>query len=215
MQFHCGETTVWATLHHSVTPFRPEHPQHTRRLFFPQQDAELSLSPTRSAPSSSLSTDTRTLITICASLRPSLCRKTPTVSSSCSLSGLLFLITSSETQACGQPPSTNLCSHGWSISFNSIYVFLFRQRKRQLVAQVRLSNGLCREQGEDSLDKTQLFKDSDSSRVLISSCYSALLQDTEWVVVKDPIIKLAAIDNGLAFPLKHPDSWRACRRLTD
>ncbi|CAL9700607.1 unnamed protein product [Knipowitschia caucasica] len=30
-----------------------------------------------------------------------------------------------------------------------------------------------------------------------------------WVVVKEPIIKLAAIDNGLAFPLKHPDSWRA------
>uniref|UniRef100_A0A8D0EGU0 Phosphatidylinositol 4-kinase type 2 n=1 Tax=Strix occidentalis caurina TaxID=311401 RepID=A0A8D0EGU0_STROC len=25
----------------------------------------------------------------------------------------------------------------------------------------------------------------------------------------EPIIKLAAIDNGLAFPLKHPDSWRA------
>lgn len=42
---------------------------------------------------------------------------------------------------------------------------------------------------------------------------SASLQDTEWVVVKDPIIKLAAIDNGLAFPLKHPDSWRACRHL--
>lgn len=38
-----------------------------------------------------------------------------------------------------------------------------------------------------------------------------LLQDTDWVVVKDPIIKLAAIDNGLAFPLKHPDSWRACK----
>lgn len=42
--------------------------------------------------------------------------------------------------------------------------------------------------------------------------YSTLsLQDTDWVVVKDPIIKLAAIDNGLAFPLKHPDSWRACK----
>lgn len=39
------------------------------------------------------------------------------------------------------------------------------------------------------------------------------LQDTDWVVVKDPIIKLAAIDNGLAFPLKHPDSWRACKHL--
>lgn len=34
-------------------------------------------------------------------------------------------------------------------------------------------------------------------------------RDTDWIVVKDPIIKLAAIDNGLAFPLKHPDSWRA------
>uniref|UniRef100_A0A3B4AK99 Phosphatidylinositol 4-kinase type 2 n=1 Tax=Periophthalmus magnuspinnatus TaxID=409849 RepID=A0A3B4AK99_9GOBI len=34
-------------------------------------------------------------------------------------------------------------------------------------------------------------------------------RDTDWVVVKEPIIKLAAIDNGLAFPLKHPDSWRA------
>lgn len=28
-------------------------------------------------------------------------------------------------------------------------------------------------------------------------------------MVKDPIVRLAAIDNGLAFPLKHPDSWRA------
>ncbi|MGH0145079.1 UNVERIFIED_CONTAM: hypothetical protein FKN15_028816 [Acipenser sinensis] len=35
-------------------------------------------------------------------------------------------------------------------------------------------------------------------------------RDTDWVLVKEPIIKLAAIDNGLAFPLKHPDSWRAC-----
>lgn len=41
----------------------------------------------------------------------------------------------------------------------------------------------------------------------------ASLQDTDWVVVKDPIIKLAAIDNGLAFPLKHPDSWRACKSV--
>uniref|UniRef100_A0A8C7CHP8 Phosphatidylinositol 4-kinase type 2 n=1 Tax=Oncorhynchus kisutch TaxID=8019 RepID=A0A8C7CHP8_ONCKI len=34
-------------------------------------------------------------------------------------------------------------------------------------------------------------------------------RDTDWVVVKEPIIRLAAIDNGLAFPIKHPDSWRA------
>uniref|UniRef100_A0A8C3HDT6 Phosphatidylinositol 4-kinase type 2 n=1 Tax=Chrysemys picta bellii TaxID=8478 RepID=A0A8C3HDT6_CHRPI len=38
---------------------------------------------------------------------------------------------------------------------------------------------------------------------------SMSVRDSEWVVVKEPIIKLAAIDNGLAFPLKHPDSWRA------
>ncbi|KAG7492627.1 hypothetical protein MATL_G00016250 [Megalops atlanticus] len=44
----------------------------------------------------------------------------------------------------------------------------------------------------------------------LSFSFSPLLsQDTDWVVVKEPIIKLAAIDNGLAFPLKHPDSWRA------
>nr|XP_006001890.1 PREDICTED: phosphatidylinositol 4-kinase type 2-alpha [Latimeria chalumnae] len=34
-------------------------------------------------------------------------------------------------------------------------------------------------------------------------------REVDWVLVKEPIIKLAAIDNGLAFPLKHPDSWRA------
>jgi len=33
--------------------------------------------------------------------------------------------------------------------------------------------------------------------------------DEEWSVVKPPEIKIAAIDNGLAFPFKHPDSWRA------
>jgi len=25
-----------------------------------------------------------------------------------------------------------------------------------------------------------------------------------------PRVKIAAIDNGLAFPFKHPDQWRAC-----
>lgn len=34
------------------------------------------------------------------------------------------------------------------------------------------------------------------------------------MVVKEPVIKVAAIDNGLAFPLKHPDSWRACKSKT-
>lgn len=31
----------------------------------------------------------------------------------------------------------------------------------------------------------------------------------DWNLVKQPEIKIAAIDNGLAFPFKHPDSWRA------
>ncbi|KAH8359917.1 hypothetical protein KR093_009510 [Drosophila rubida] len=30
-----------------------------------------------------------------------------------------------------------------------------------------------------------------------------------WHLVEAPQIKIAAIDNGLAFPFKHPDSWRA------
>ncbi|KAM8706759.1 hypothetical protein ACLKA7_010944 [Drosophila subpalustris] len=30
-----------------------------------------------------------------------------------------------------------------------------------------------------------------------------------WNLVEAPQIKIAAIDNGLAFPFKHPDSWRA------
>ncbi|XP_077865297.1 phosphatidylinositol 4-kinase type 2-beta-like [Saccoglossus kowalevskii] len=33
--------------------------------------------------------------------------------------------------------------------------------------------------------------------------------DPDWTMVKPPEIKIAAIDNGLAFPFKHPDSWRA------
>ncbi|KAI5706231.1 hypothetical protein M8J76_013553 [Diaphorina citri] len=36
------------------------------------------------------------------------------------------------------------------------------------------------------------------------------MQDaTDWNVVDKADIRLAAIDNGLAFPFKHPDSWRA------
>lgn len=31
----------------------------------------------------------------------------------------------------------------------------------------------------------------------------------DWNLVQLPEIKIAAIDNGLAFPFKHPDSWRA------
>ncbi|XP_017965646.1 phosphatidylinositol 4-kinase type 2-beta isoform X2 [Drosophila navojoa] len=34
-------------------------------------------------------------------------------------------------------------------------------------------------------------------------------KDPEWNMVEAPQIRIAAIDNGLAFPFKHPDSWRA------
>ncbi|CAL1543163.1 unnamed protein product [Lymnaea stagnalis] len=34
-------------------------------------------------------------------------------------------------------------------------------------------------------------------------------EDSEWSMVENPEISVAAIDNGLAFPFKHPDEWRA------
>lgn len=34
-------------------------------------------------------------------------------------------------------------------------------------------------------------------------------RNSDWNVVDAPEILIAAIDNGLAFPFKHPDSWRA------
>merc|ERR1711953_179148 len=33
--------------------------------------------------------------------------------------------------------------------------------------------------------------------------------NSEWAMIKPPTVRVAAIDNGLAFPIKHPDSWRA------
>ncbi|XP_071448951.1 phosphatidylinositol 4-kinase type 2-alpha [Hetaerina americana] len=35
------------------------------------------------------------------------------------------------------------------------------------------------------------------------------VESKDWNVVAYPEIRVAAIDNGLAFPFKHPDSWRA------
>lgn len=35
-------------------------------------------------------------------------------------------------------------------------------------------------------------------------------KDSQWTITKESI-KIAAIDNGLAFPFKHPDEWRACK----
>ncbi|XP_034527892.1 phosphatidylinositol 4-kinase type 2-beta isoform X2 [Ailuropoda melanoleuca] len=33
-------------------------------------------------------------------------------------------------------------------------------------------------------------------------------KETQWIDDKESLIKIAAIDNGLAFPFKHPDEWR-------
>ncbi|XP_051820433.1 phosphatidylinositol 4-kinase type 2-beta isoform X2 [Antechinus flavipes] len=44
-------------------------------------------------------------------------------------------------------------------------------------------------------------KQSDGSE---SSC-----KEKDWTTNKESLIKIAAIDNGLAFPFKHPDEWRA------
>ncbi|XP_068153898.1 phosphatidylinositol 4-kinase type 2-alpha isoform X1 [Drosophila tropicalis] len=49
---------------------------------------------------------------------------------------------------------------------------------------------------EDGQTKANQSKDSHAS-------------DVPWNLVDSPQIKIAAIDNGLAFPFKHPDSWRA------
>nr|XP_025852480.1 phosphatidylinositol 4-kinase type 2-beta [Vulpes vulpes] len=34
------------------------------------------------------------------------------------------------------------------------------------------------------------------------------IKETKWIDDKESLIKIAAIDNGLAFPFKHPDEWR-------
>lgn len=42
-----------------------------------------------------------------------------------------------------------------------------------------------------------------------SSSRLEMTENTDWNLVQLPEISIAAIDNGLAFPFKHPDSWRA------
>jgi len=37
--------------------------------------------------------------------------------------------------------------------------------------------------------------------------------EEDWSIVENPQISIAAIDNGLAFPFKHPDQWRTCMHL--
>ena len=46
-------------------------------------------------------------------------------------------------------------------------------------------------------------------------CNNLLFTQGDWDYVDAPKIYVAAIDNGLAFPFKHPDSWRACKLIKE
>ncbi|XP_046851217.1 phosphatidylinositol 4-kinase type 2-alpha-like isoform X3 [Xenia sp. Carnegie-2017] len=49
----------------------------------------------------------------------------------------------------------------------------------------------------------------DKTAVIANDKMDVLSEDVEdWDLVEPPEIHIAAIDNGLAFPYKHPDSWR-------
>lgn len=50
---------------------------------------------------------------------------------------------------------------------------------------------------------------SNGSGAAPPSASEPLIDNTDWNLVQLPEISIAAIDNGLAFPYKHPDSWRA------
>ena len=41
-----------------------------------------------------------------------------------------------------------------------------------------------------------------------------VFQEDDWDLVEPPEVHIAAIDNGLAFPYKHPDSWRLCMSMS-
>lgn len=50
---------------------------------------------------------------------------------------------------------------------------------------------------------------SNRKSIRIDSKATMVNHEDDWTLINKPEIKIAAIDNGLAFPFKHPDSWRA------
>lgn len=50
---------------------------------------------------------------------------------------------------------------------------------------------------------------SSGAATIIDDRKLAAFVEDDWNVVQFPKLEIAAIDNGLAFPFKHPDSWRA------
>lgn len=56
--------------------------------------------------------------------------------------------------------------------------------------------------------------DADGSSPNIAVPLSNEDNDERWETVDMPPIRIAAIDNGLAFPFKHPESWRSCNQIS-
>lgn len=57
------------------------------------------------------------------------------------------------------------------------------------------------------LVKINKIVDGDNSGHGVTDIDAGVIQ--AWTPKRQPLVKIAAIDNGLAFPFKHPDEWRA------
>ena len=78
-----------------------------------------------------------------------------------------------------------------------------RNNDNWLVRQIEKKSGEEAEDGEPSENDKERSEDSIKK--------SEVDEVLTWNNVEiQNLIKIAAIDNGLAFPFKHPDEWRAC-----
>ena len=78
-----------------------------------------------------------------------------------------------------------------------------RNNDNWLVRQIEKKSGEEAEDGEPSENGKERSEDSIKK--------SEVDEVLTWNNVEiQNLIKIAAIDNGLAFPFKHPDEWRAC-----
>lgn len=64
-------------------------------------------------------------------------------------------------------------------------------------------------QGQESIERASGVASVSQTRVASDGAGDDDAGDeSQWEVVSEPVLSIAAIDNGLAFPIKHPDSWR-------
>lgn len=66
--------------------------------------------------------------------------------------------------------------------------------------------GIQAESNKSSDSAISVLSENDSIKPGISNLAQF---EKDWNLVQMPTLEIAAIDNGLAFPFKHPDSWRA------